>query len=390
VAFSPFLPIEEWNSNNFGASGYFDGTGDYITVANSSAVSLGTGDFTMEAWVYPITNKTIAGIVCKSPDAVSTGFVFSIDSGTLVFKVQSNNISSSTTVSRNTWSHVACTRQSGNVRMFLNGTLLNGTIDSGNINGSSGNLRIGTARSFGSTSNHFFGYICDLRVIKNSALYTNDFTIPSSPLSSVGNTSLLCNFSNIGIYDSASKNALVTVDNAQISTDQNKWGVSSIYLDGTGDYITIPDNPNLRFGNSAFTIESWIYRGAENSAHTIYSKGNTNTGFALQITSSNKLRFNAETNIDSTSSISGYTWFHVAVVRANTEANGTSLYINGTRDAVGTISTNFNQIEIANVGINRNSSESFNGYLQDLRITNGVARYNVDSFILPTNFFPRR
>jgi len=114
----------------------------------------------------------------------------------------------------------------------------------------------------------------------------------------------------------------------------------SNFFDGTDDYLSIADNANLRAGSGTFTIEAWIYRAATGAAHTIYAKGGASTGIVFQVTSGNVLRFtHTTTNIDSTGTIGLATWTHVAVVREGTGTNETKLYINGTQDGAGTVST---------------------------------------------------
>jgi len=154
---------------------------------------------------------------------------------------------------------------------------------------------------------------------------------------------------------------------------QTGW---SNYFDGTDDYLSVADNAVLRPGAGTFTLEAWIYRGASGAAHTIYAKGGASTGIVFQVTSTNVLRFtHTTTNIDSTGTISADTWTHVAVVREGTGTNQTKLYINGTQDGQGTVSTDFTQTEEVRIGTNRGATEDFNGYISNLRFTKGAALY---------------
>ena len=154
---------------------------------------------------------------------------------------------------------------------------------------------------------------------------------------------------------------------------QTGW---SNYFDGTDDYLAIADNALLRFGAGAFTLEAWIYRGASGAAHTIYAKGGASTGIVFQVTSTNVLRFtHTTTNIDSTGTISANSWTHVAVVREGTGTNQTKLYINGTQDGQGTVSTDFTQTEEVRIGTDRGATADFNGYISNLRFVKGTALY---------------
>ena len=154
---------------------------------------------------------------------------------------------------------------------------------------------------------------------------------------------------------------------------QTGW---SNFFDGTDDYLAIVDNALLRFGAGAFTLEAWIWRNASGAAHTIYAKGGASTGIVFQVTSTNVLRFtHTTTNIDSTGTISANSWTHVAVVREGTGTNQTKLYINGTQDGQGTVSTNFTQTEEVRIGTDRGATADFNGYISNLRFVKGTALY---------------
>ena len=154
---------------------------------------------------------------------------------------------------------------------------------------------------------------------------------------------------------------------------QTGWGN---YFDGTGDYLSIADNAVLRLGTSAFTIECWIYRSASGAAHSIAAKGGATTGWLLEVTSGNLLQFtHGTTTIASTGTVSANTWVHVAAVREGTGSNQFKLYINGTNDGTGTVSTDFTQTETLYVAANRSAGTTMNGYVSNFRLTNGAALY---------------
>lgn len=272
--------------------------------------------------------------------------------------------------------------------MFLNGVQEGSTYSDSTtyLNGASRPI-IG-ANGVNTIYDNYNGYISNLRALKGTAIYTANFTPPTAPLTAITNTSLLLNFTNAGIYDSAAKNDLETVGNAQVSTTQAKWGATSMAFDGTGDWLTVIDKPVLRFGTGAFTVEGWLYLGATGAARGIVGKGTSTTGWLLSTDASNKVVFTYGTStIVSTGALSGSTWYHIAVVREGTGANQTKIYINGTNDGTGTVSTDFNQTSIMYVGANRTGGDALNGYIDDLRITKGVARYT-GNFTPPTAAFP--
>ncbi len=257
------------------------------------------------------------------------------------------------------------------------------TIDFGNATPG----RIG-ANPNGAADNTFRGYISNLRIVKGAAVYTGNFTPPTTPLTAITNTSLLLNFTNAGIYDAATISNAQTVGNAQVSTTQAKFGTTSMAFDGTGDWLTIIDKPDLRFGTATFTIEFWLYLGATGAARGLVAKGTSTTGWLVSTDASNKVVFTYDTStITSSGALSGSQWYFITVVREGTGSNQTKIYIDGVNDGTGTVNTNFNQTSIAYVGANRTGGDALNGYIDELRITNGVARYT-GNFTPPTAAFP--
>jgi len=103
-----------------GFSVAFDGTGDYLTVPYNSAFALGTGSSTVEAWVYKL-NTNIAGIVATLNG--STGYTFRVNANGTVqfFYVGSSSVTTTSTVSTNTWTHLAAVRNGTTVTIYING-----------------------------------------------------------------------------------------------------------------------------------------------------------------------------------------------------------------------------------------------------------------------------
>jgi hypothetical protein len=236
------------------------------------------------------------------------------------------------------------------------------------------------------------GYISNLRVVKGTAVYTGNFTPPTSPVTAITGTSLLLNFTNAGIYNAATLNDLVTVGNAQVSTAQAKFGSSSMAFDGTGDWLTFIDSPVARLETGNFTIEGWVYLSTTGTAKYVAAKGTSTTGWALGVNSSNQLVFNyTSSTLTSSTALSSGQWYHIAVVRNGTATGNVKIYLGGTTDATsgGAINDNFNQTSIGYVGADRTGANAMNGYLEDIRITKGYARYTAN-FTPPTAPFPTR
>jgi len=402
-AFSPFNPTAAWSAATYGGSAYFDGSGDYLTVADNAAFEM-TADFTIEAWFYLNTLPgagDFADIVTKGAAAIyQPYYIFVNPSGSLLFYSSSTGSSwdvasgvSFGTVTTGQWYHVAVSRSGTSLRMFLNGALIS-TITNGNALYDNNRAVTVGARSDG-TEDKLKGYICDVRLVKGTAVYTAAFTPPTAPLTAITNTSLLLNFTNAGIYDATSKNDLETVGNAQISTTQSKFGGSSMYFDGTGDYL-VPNvaTSNLyAFGSGDWTIEMWVYSATNQSAMLLDWRPTSTSGAYITWylgTGVPVLFVNAADRIIGGSAIPTNEWVHLAICRAS---GSTKMFVNGTQSGSTYSDSNVylnsaNRPLIASNGYTIGGSPSyFTGYIQDLRITKGYARYTT-GFTPPTAAFP--
>ena len=378
-AFSPFNPTAAWSASTNGGSGYFDGTGDYLSIADSATIRFGTGTFTIQGWVY--RNAAGATHTIAAKGGASTGWVLQITStNVLRFTDTTTNIDTTTTIPASTWTHVAVVRTgtgANGLKLYINAVDSATGTSSTNFNQTEA-LNIGADRS---NANVFNGFIASLKYTVGTA---ESISVPTAP--ATGGT-VLCNFTNAGIFDSASGNDLETVGNAQVSTTVAKWGTTSMAFDGTGDWLLNVDKPALRLGTAAFTIEMWVYRSASGT-YGLVSKGTSTTGWSVSLNASNQVVFSFTTSsFNSTGTVAATTWTHIAVVREGTGSNQTKIYINGTNDGTGTVSTDFNQTSAMYVGADRVAGGAFNGYIDDLRITNGYARYT-SNFTAPTAAFP--
>jgi hypothetical protein len=391
VAFSPFNPTASWSAATYGGSGYFDGSGDVLTATNSTLQLNGT--FTVDVFFYITDLSSNRGIWINGNtdndrvqlSVLSTGvielFARSTSTPSSPFPIQLT--SSSGVIVANQWYQVTVTSDNSTAKMYVNGTeILSGSVLSGmpTVN----DFNIGRARRT-SANIDMAGYISNVRVIKGSVVAPPAGGY-SSPLTAITNTQLLLNFTNAGIYDATSKNDLETVGNAQISTAQSKWGGSSMSFDGTGDWLLIPDQPPQRIGTGNFTIEMWVYRNSSGT-YGLAGKGTGTTGWLVSLNSSNQVVFTyGSSTITSSGTVSATTWTHIAVVREGTSTNQTKIYIGGTNDGTGTVSTDFNQTNSMYIGADRTGGSAANAYVQDVRITN-YARYTAN-FTPPTAAFP--
>lgn len=169
-----------------GASGVFDGADSVVNVDYGSWAEVGTGDFTLEAWIYPtasgyqqIFGRHVYGytsmyLLILNGSNELTLFENSTGSG----QFRSSGIS----VATNEWSHVAISRESGTVRMFVNGVAgtshtITGTLDQ---LGGFDSEPVGIGGPYNKAGWMFSGYIDELRLVKGTAVYTAAFTPPTA------------------------------------------------------------------------------------------------------------------------------------------------------------------------------------------------------------------
>jgi hypothetical protein len=407
VAFSPFNPTASWSAATYGGSGYFDGSGDSLSVASNTALQL-TGEFTMEAWYYPVGFPgagVFDSLIATGDNATSSNAIaiyISSSGGIQLYNhVTSTAIfNTASGVVLNAWNHIAATRNSSNgVDLWLNGVSQGSTVTVSSSFTSTTPTRIGTS----SINQDCYGYISNARIVKGTAVYTSAFTPPTAPLTAITNTSLLLNFTNAGIYDATSKNDLETLGNAQISTAISaKWGSGSIKFNGTTDYLDIPPSTLIDLGGGDWTFEGWVYPSslpAGGSTSAIVTLANPIVGgFAalrLRLNSSGTLELYMSTNGSSwaafgttSAGISAGQWSYIAVVRSGSGANNVQVYVNGTsRLSLSLSGTHYVGGKYV-VGCTFSASaatEFWNGYMQDLRLTKGYARTITAS---PTAAFP--
>lgn len=407
-AFSPFNPLLPYSSSSDGGSGYWDGTGDYLELAQNAAWRFGSGDFTIESYVY-IDNPT---------NDMTQNLAFHWNGTT------NGDVTGSTNVLSNSWNHVAVTRTGTTLRFWINGVQDSGGAQtvSSVIYNNNDPLMIGRGADHttasgrdichcgetGGAANKWFfylrnggagdfkGYMAGFR-ISNSVRYTATFTPPSLPMASDGNTSLLLNFINGSIFDAAAINDIETVGNAQISTTQSRFDGSSMYFDGNGDYLVMPDVTTGQFRTGDFTVEYWDYHGTQGTnfgdqVGTVSSGtpnftwrfGTFSNTAGLTLAVHNGSAYTDYTFSDGTV-YNDSTWRHFALTRQN---GSVRCFVNGVQiGSTQTVTLDFSSSNRVIVGAELVTPSYFTGYISNLRITKGYARYTAN-FTPPTAPFP--
>lgn len=406
-SFNPFgLPAPYSTSVN-GGSLFFDGTTDYLTSAALAANQL-TENFTIEFWAYTLAANTQQGLVnvnaTTSSGAAGNSIYFNTGGG-ITYYISGNGVggivsTANSLISANTWYHIALVYVSSTTvsNLYLNGTSVATLTDAATW---SATPSIGVGRIFNDgTGSVMNGYISNVRILKGTALYTANFTPPTAPLTAITNTYVLLSGTNAGIYDSAMKNNFETVGNAQVSTTVKKYGTGSMAFDGTLDSLPTVNKTDLNFGAGDFTLECWAYFNVVNAEMTLINKGWQSTpsfaSYLIWMTNAGSLQFNASSagsswdiaNGKVIGTMTASTWTYIAVTRSGTTFRA---FLNGTIVSAFTFTSSSSLLNSATqalyVGGRVNGTSSMNGYLDDLRVTKGVARYTAN-FTPPTQPLP--
>jgi Concanavalin A-like lectin/glucanases superfamily len=402
--FSPFNPGSAYSTTVIGGSGYFNGTTDCLTIPSTSSFAL-AGDFTFECWIYLIAypGSAAGAYLIDFRSGSTTNFTLGlIGNGTNANTYTYQNgttFTGSTALALGTWYHYATVRSGTTVTTYLNG-VSQGSMTTSFAQAASP-ATIGAR--YTNVTEFFTGYISNLRLVNGTAVYTTAFTPPTAPVSAITNTSLLLNYINAGVYDSSEMNDVITVGSAQISTTQSKFGSSSLYFNGTNSSLVGRTSPNLNMGSGDFTVECWIYWAGNSTFYQniIGSNSASFTGnatfFRVWGTGSpvnqskigiGNLTHDGASSVFSVNSITANTWTHIAATRSSGIIR---VFINGVLEKTG--STDTSTYDFGDNGICIGDSPWdgangwYSGYIDDLRITKGYARYTA-TFTPPTAALP--
>jgi ribosomal protein S17E len=322
-----------------------DGAGDYVELGSSSAVNLGTSDFTIEAWIKTTAAGGQQTIVGKAPAGAwaSGGKQFTLEAGgELLFDAFGvGNATGTTKVNDGAWHHVAVTfaDASNTVRMYVDGRLetlgaVNGQPAAAGTTSHTLNLgadvashavRIGSLHGAGG---FFNGEIDDVRIWSSAR--------SGAEIAADMNRKLAGNESGLVRYYAFDDDSGATAKNSGPAIPASS--TKSLELDGVDDYVSIPGTAlnNLPAG----TIEAWVFLDSNTAEVITYKQhdGVNSTGlFAVgriadhSAGTAGKLLFHPRNGVDAVGNATVGTgaWHHVAVA-FNT--SGLSFYVDGQLD----------------------------------------------------------
>lgn len=208
----------------------------YLNYGDQTAFEFGSGDFTIEAWVYITSLASTNTIAAKYTGAniSASEFLFYVTSaGALSLALDSSTPSTDETIvatatsaiTTNQWTHVAATRSGSTVRLFVGGSVSQTATYTRTINATSVALTVG-----GITSGTLVGYMSNFRIVKGTAVYTGAFTPSTIPLTAISGTSLLLNSVSGSFLADSSGNAF----SVSVPSGTATWNSASPFATGLG------------------------------------------------------------------------------------------------------------------------------------------------------------
>ena len=388
---------------------YFDGSGDYLTVSNNGAFNFGTNDYTIECWVNIPSMDDPYYFIYADDGANHYIALKRVTTSTFQLTIYNagTELISTNSCSTGSWIHIAFSKSSGSMKMFIGG-VLDSTQTFGSFGTAYSTSVIGISNSYPG-QHQLKGYIDDLRITKGTARYLSTFTPPTSAFPTTVDPGVDSSWSNVALMltgddftdKSISANTVTVSGNAAINTTTKKFGTGSMYFDGAStSYLTLPNLGAL--GTADFTIEFWMYKSSsQNQYPGIFSTAANTSPYwnylmgAVQICydmNATGILFGYATGVGSSSGsttvpISSNTWTHIAVVRSGATV---TIYKDGVNATSVTLPANYSITTDGTNVIGRHdvrTTFNYTGYLDDFRITKGVARYTA-TFTPPTAALP--
>jgi len=377
---------------------YFNGSSDYISVADSADFTMGSGDFTIQCWVYSTANsgsdQYILGQVPSTGAAASTSFQLYKKATTNVAEcyvyIGGSKVATSTaTIPVGQWTHLAMVRDGGTMRLYVNGSQdgTNATLSTSSIVDSTGSFSVGRTGDYNGL--YFAGYVSNVSVVKGTCLFPNGttFTPSTTPLSTStsGQSVLLCQANRFIDTNTATTAKTVTVGSTssiQAFSPFNPtaaWSAAtnggSGYFDGSGDYLNGPSTGQFA-PTGDFTISMWIYPTSFAASFYVLA-GSWNAGAAnewlIQYDNTGAIRF--LTTTDSTFSAAGVIklnqWQFLSISRTGSTLTG---YVNGTSFRSYTLTgTVGSATKVVYIGAQQGTTWPYIGYMADFRMVAGSA-----------------
>ena len=361
----------------------FDGTSQKIVVDDNRLLDLGTGDFTVCAWVYPttITGKQ-RSVIGKRTSSIDN-WEFSIQSSGVLKAFVGNTagngniqITSAGSISTGAWTHLMLIRSGATCTLYINNSA-DGTENNcgGNLNSVGGEMVIGSDVNSSGNDEFFEGAIDDIRIYKK-ALSTSERAAIYNSGTGTEETSILATGTETTELFRTDPVAVdrINFEDGDIDgcTNGEKFsGDNSMFFEGVDDNVVVSLWNRGPFNE--FTISSWVKFTSLNADNTfLWAEDDT---FILKYTTANKIKFyvdaadGATGYITSTTAVPLDTWTHISLVYDGATAK---LYINGVKDVTeGTTTGATDSTSFIVFGANYDTTAEFlHGNLKNARVYN--------------------
>jgi len=403
--------IDTAQSKFSGASGWFDGSNDYLAIPDGADWDFGTGNFTIDFWVrFNSTSGIQQFIDQKVPSTAYSTYIAKESNNKLTMYFYDGSgirgqytMTNAWSVNNNQWYHLAFARNGSNALIFIDGvtqTLTTNTAWNGSLGSGTSALNIG-----GDVVNNRYwvnGRIDEIRISKGVARWISNFTPPAREYNGqpfVPITTLLLHANGTTFTDSSVYSRIVTAyGTAQISTSQSKFGGASGAFDGNGDYVTVPDSSDWDFGTSDFTIDFWVWFSDKTGEQVLLDQmyGPAYGMLIEKLASSHKLSMYfykgsilGQYTMTNNWSVNNNQWYHLAFAKNGNSASNALIFIDGVAQTLttntawnGSLGGGDSALYIGADGYN--TRYYLNGYMDEVRISKGVARW-ISNFTPPSN-----
>ena len=394
---SPSNTTTVTGTKRFGsASALFNGTSSYLSVDDSSDWNYGTGDFTIEMWckfafipsdIYSASgaqclyNQTLDANNLIALIATKTGFTFlTVVSGSQTVLL------SVTSAHDYDWHHIAITRSGTTFTIWVDSLSKGTTTSSATLPDLAATIEFGRA---GGGGRYFSGWLDDIRLTKGVCRYPSEFSYPQTPPG-------LVPIPQRKIYDlpsnvtSPSSIRSLRGESAKfdIATDLVYPGTTALPAESVANWVVMPYNYSMVSDTMNFTLEGWFNPQSPLAGGWVFTKDvNTSDGFLVGV-SKITIYFRGNGSVDLIKSGLSLTGWNHVVFQKN--MNLKQIYLNGVKVAEqSTTITSDGRDDTICIGAPTSISAGnrYMGYIDGLRFTRGVARYNED-FTPPTIQFP--
>jgi hypothetical protein len=377
-----------------------DGTGDYVS-APDSANWYFTGDFTIQAKAKA---DSTSGGRCIVSQWLASGneraWNLEIVGSEVRFGYSTNGTDNLTTeitsgagIAVNTWYDIAVTLDTGTttLKIWVDGVAVYTNASfSASLNDSTADLNIGALNA--GSGDLFDGRISDVRIYNGTAETITDLT--SKPAVTTEDFYLDHDITNTTFTDASLNHTPTANGGVRHTLANSKFGNSSMYFDGTDDYISVPDSTDWDFGAGSFTIEAQVYPTDISGTHVIASQWESTTadrawrlniiGGEIAFVYYNTGPTIITTNTTSGSALVANQWQHIAV-DVDTDTNTLRIYLDGVVEYTNASFTDTirNSAEPVRIGWDEIGTQYFDGLMEEVSVLKGTARYN-GAFTAPT------